>query len=97
MDFAKREQDDDRQPFLPKTDDDIPSSGIDSRKAILTSTKYLRLILEIAMAMVIVVLFIWILGSREVVKPSPVPKRMCIASSSCIMRKSPLTRGIQFH
>ena len=77
MDFVKNEQDDDQEAFLPKAGEDVSFSDREvSRKATSTLTKYLRAILEIAMAFMIVILFFRPFPDRRTGKPSPVPSCM---------------------
>jgi hypothetical protein len=79
MDIIKHEQEEDQQAFLPKTDEDFLFSDRGARKAISAWKSYMRLILEIMMAFVIVILFICTLSNRKTGKPSPVPRCMFVA------------------
>jgi len=86
MDLVKREVDEDQQAFLPKareseeislSDTSFSEEEEGSRKTTSWAPKkYLRLILEIAMALVILVLFIHPFPARRPGKPSPVPECM---------------------
>jgi hypothetical protein len=86
MDLVKREVDEDRQAFLPEAREseeislsDVSFSEEEEGPRKTTSwapKKYLRLILEIAMALVILVLFIHPFPARRPGKPTPVPECM---------------------
>jgi hypothetical protein len=76
MNLTKREQDEDQQAFLPKTNGDVSLLEEGPRKPTSAFNSYLRLGLEIVMAFVIVVLFIRPFSDRKAVKPSPVPSCM---------------------
>jgi hypothetical protein len=86
MDLVKREEDEDQQAFLPKareseeislSDVSFSEEGETPRKTTpWASKKYLRLILEIVMALVILILFIHPFPARRLGKPTPVPECM---------------------
>lgn len=74
MDRVNHEQDEDQQAFLPKARQDIPFIETGSQKPGSPFKKYLRLGLEIVMAVVIVVLLIRPFPEKATTKSSPVPK-----------------------
>jgi hypothetical protein len=79
MDFVKREQDEDQQPFLPTAGEDVSLSDHGSRKSTSTLKGVLRLILEMVMAMVILVLLVRPFPDIRTTKASPVPACMVLA------------------
>jgi hypothetical protein len=86
MDLVKREENEDEQAFLPKTreSEEISLSEVSfseeeegpRKTTSWTSKKYLRLILEIMMGLVILVLFVHPFPARRPGKPTPVPECM---------------------
>jgi hypothetical protein len=86
MDLVKREENEDEQAFLPKAreSEEISLSDVSfseeeegpRKTTSWASKKYLRLILEIVMALVILVLFIHPFPARKPGKPTPVPDCM---------------------
>jgi hypothetical protein len=78
MEFAKSDQDEARQAFLPKARGDSTYLEKGSQEAKLASRGYWRLVLEIFMASVIVVLLTCLFLDRERAKPTPVPNCMFI-------------------
>ena len=71
MDFVKLEQDEDQQPFLPTASKDVSLLDYSLRK-------YLRLILEMVMAVVILVLLVRPFPDIRATKASPVPTCMVL-------------------
>lgn len=69
-----REQHEDREAFLPKDPEDDSFLQKGSREVPSVWKRYGRLILEIAMAFVIVALFLNSLSNRTTEKASPIPK-----------------------
>jgi hypothetical protein len=85
MDHSKHEQDEDQQFFLPKTsEEDIGFSEEGPPKAISALQKQFRLILEVAMALVIVFLSVRPFPSTKTVKPTPVSACMFLSYESNI-------------
>jgi hypothetical protein len=75
-----REQHEDREAFLPKDPEDDSFLEKDSREVPSVWKRYGQLILEIAMAFVIVALFFNFLSNRTTEKASPIPKCTFVSS-----------------
>jgi len=74
MDVLNREHDAEQEVFLPKSQEDILTSKEDSRDVTETSTTYLRLLFEIAMALAIAILLIHSFTDIDSVARTPVPQ-----------------------
>ena len=78
MDFAKRDQDEAQQAFLPKSSDDISLLEKDLEEVRPASKRHWRLALEIFMTAVIIVLSTRLLLDEKVAKPKPSPVPNCM-------------------